>query len=524
MTVPGHRRLRRLELIGVAETSGPLTGHRKPRRLELLGIVDAAEPTQLRGEVKATARVEARPARGRSRKATALAVPRAEAAPALGRSRKGEATATPRVEARPVLRPGWAAGMETAFDFVGDRAFDMSAGVRPLAEARSAGLIAISRASESWVRSASGLWSSVAAAALARSDRGLQLEESRTNYIRNSAMQGAVVGVLGAGGALPTNWVVGVAPEGLSLEVVGLGQEDGLDYIDLRYSGVHSTGNPTFYMEAHSQAVASKGQVWTFSMFVRLVAGSTSGITCNASYTENTGNTVRTSGSAPFVPGPEVQRVSLSRAVSNELTTSVRPRPIFSIPGGATVDFTLRISAPQIELGAHASSPIRTTSGAVTRAADVVTVPGLHADLTQGSMCIEWHEELGATGALRMLWTARASAGHLVRATINADGCPELRVLTASSSVAVITATNPVVAGNTYRMAARWIQDDVAAVFSPSLRASLARDTVAAMPTGLATGWLGENGAGSAQLNGLIRRFGGAERALGSAELEALVA
>lgn len=50
--------------------------------------------------------------------------------------------------------------------------------------------------------------------------RGLLLEETRTNSVRNPRAEGATPGVVGAGGVLPTNWAVG-ALAGLTATVVG---------------------------------------------------------------------------------------------------------------------------------------------------------------------------------------------------------------------------------------------------------------------------------------------------------------
>ena len=68
-------------------------------------------------------------------------------------------------------------------------------------------------------------------------NKGVLIEESRTNSIRNStASNGAVAGVVGSGGSLPTNWIKDVGT-GITWNVLGTGIEYGVDYVDVRFSG-----------------------------------------------------------------------------------------------------------------------------------------------------------------------------------------------------------------------------------------------------------------------------------------------
>jgi len=62
----------------------------------------------------------------------------------------------------------------------------------------------------------------------------LLLEPQRTNSIRNSSMVGAVAG---SPGTLPTNWTRQNS-SGLTQTVVGVGVENGLQYVDINLSGI----------------------------------------------------------------------------------------------------------------------------------------------------------------------------------------------------------------------------------------------------------------------------------------------
>jgi hypothetical protein len=76
---------------------------------------------------------------------------------------------------------------------------------------------------------------------------------------------------------------------------------------------------------------------------------------------------------SPISYTSSLQRYSFSNTNSNVLTAFVVPEVRVSITSGATYDFTIRIAAPQMELGAYATTFIPTTTAAVTRLADVFT-------------------------------------------------------------------------------------------------------------------------------------------------------
>ena len=69
--------------------------------------------------------------------------------------------------------------------------------------------------------------------------KGLLIEETSTNEIRNPRCEGAVAGTPGT---LPTNWLV-VAGGGVTTEVVGSGTEDGWPYLEFRISGTPPTSS-----------------------------------------------------------------------------------------------------------------------------------------------------------------------------------------------------------------------------------------------------------------------------------------
>jgi hypothetical protein len=193
-------------------------------------------------------------------------------------------------------------------------------------------------------------------------------------------MQGAAAGTPGT---LPTNWQKG-EQVGMAFSVIGTGTENGVDYIDVRWSGT-ATGTTvsSVQFEQNTGIAASNGQAWAASTYVKLVSGSVSGISLirigwnerSASTTLTTkysnGLTVATSGALTTCRQSHVATNNGGATVANVL-----PLIILSPTNGATIDATFRIGLPQMELGALATSVIKTTNAAVTRNADLATMTG----------------------------------------------------------------------------------------------------------------------------------------------------
>lgn len=239
--------------------------------------------------------------------------------------------------------------------------------------------ISTSRASVKQVVDSNGNWSQVAANVTAISNLGRSTEEARTNSIRNNTMVGAVAGTPGTA---PTNWTLLQPGSGISAAIIAVGTSQGIDYIDIAVSGTSSgviaTTTQLLAMESPTQIAALTAQTWSQSGFMAIVSGTLGG-TLSQSLTE------RTSGGAlvvdhPASITPSASLTSISQIITlngGATTAAIQPNLRWGVGSGVAVNFTLRIGWPQLELGASVTSPIKTTAGAATRAADVTTLSGL---------------------------------------------------------------------------------------------------------------------------------------------------
>ena len=210
-------------------------------------------------------------------------------------------------------------------------------------------------------------------------DKGLLIEEQRTNSIRNNMMVGAVAGTPGT---LPTNW--GRVLGGITQTVVGTGVENGITYIDVRFNGTTTGTSLGVRFESNVFVATAPGQTWAASVFCRLVGGSTSNISTvtlhvqglNASGTSNTDSYSKSLMSVLNVSSLAQTRTSAVFTFADATTAFSRPQVAMSFVVGAAIDITLRIGMPQFEQGAFATSTIPTSGAVATRSMDVAVMTG----------------------------------------------------------------------------------------------------------------------------------------------------
>jgi hypothetical protein len=260
---------------------------------------------------------------------------------------------------------------------------------------------------------------------------GLLVEEQRTNSIRNNTMVGAVAGTPGT---LPTNWIGNTTANGVTREVIGTGLENGIAYLDVKYSGTPTSSFNIFISsETGNQIVAANGQAWTGSAYIKLAGGSVANI---ANLTLITAG--RDSGGAgiagqffqaSFSPTSSNllnQRVVSTFTFSSASVAYVRSQVSFDVTSGNAIDITLRIGLPQLEQGAFATSVIPTSGTAVTRSADVASI--------SGSNFSAWYRQDAFTAYVDARLLSKTTAGSKPLFTVS-DGTATNRIVLYNSTL-----------------------------------------------------------------------------------------
>jgi hypothetical protein len=202
--------------------------------------------------------------------------------------------------------------------------------------------------------------------------------------------------VAGTPGTLPTNWAVASSATGPTREIVGVGIENGINYIDIRYSGTStSTGALQISAETTTGVAALTGQSWSVSSYVKLANGTLPGAVNWVWLERDSGGAALVFGiaslGAPTTVSLNTQRYTNTRTLSGGASVAfVTARIDVTIPNATAIDFTLRIGLPQLEQGAFSTSAIPTTTAAATRAADVAVMTGANFsnwyNQTEGSL------------------------------------------------------------------------------------------------------------------------------------------
>lgn len=176
-----------------------------------------------------------------------------------------------------------------------------------------------------------------------------------TNAIRNSILLGAIPGTFGSGGSLWTN--SGSNFGTIPCDIVGTGFDVSTRhfYVDLRFHGTPPVSGQTFLNVDIDIAAPITVAAWTASMYWSIVAGATTNIgQFVLSMDGNSTGSFQTFGTPTSTP----TLISATGTFAGGNTTS----EVYFILQGFTadaahpIDITLRIQAPQLELGSSVTS------------------------------------------------------------------------------------------------------------------------------------------------------------------------
>ncbi len=284
----------------------------------------------------------------------------------------------------------------------------------------------------------------------------LLLEPQRTNSLRNSTMQGAST----SPSTLPTNWTTATA--GLTQTVVGIGTENGLPYIDVQFSGTATATSSQIRFETTTQIVASNGQTWTSSFWVKEIAAPSpaNSLANILSERDSLGANLATNIQTITISSTLTRNI-FTRTNTNASTARINNAINAFVTIGNTYDFTIRIAAAQVELGAYATTWIDTTNAAATRLVDTFTRNNIYTNGLISASGGTWYVELrNNVGYTRDTFTVglfisdttnitsnniniRNGGGGAVRLSIN-------KVIAGVSTALYMTTTN------TVKLAIKW--------------------------------------------------------------------
>ena len=223
---------------------------------------------------------------------------------------------------------------------------------------------------------------------LTQNSLGILIEEQRTNSVQNSTMVGAST----SPSTFPTTWTSG-AVSGLTHTIVATGTlPNGMAYVDIRVNGTATAASQGILDPMLNNAQAgSNGQTWTASGYFALVGGawpsSANGIILlivgrNSSQTgvESSATNFKTT-----VTDSTLRRVTGTYTLTQATVAYAQYALRYATVLNEVIDFTIRVAAPQFELGGNASSFIPTSTVAVTRAADLISKTGIASMVTRAT-------------------------------------------------------------------------------------------------------------------------------------------
>jgi hypothetical protein len=281
--------------------------------------------------------------------------------------------------------------------------------------------------------------------------------------------------VAGSPGTLPTNWANVNA--GLTRTFVGVGTENGLPYVDVRFNGTASATNLSLRFEGNTQVAASNGQTWTNATYIKRVAGDVLTGVLGFSLRDSGGGSIA-NVTSNITLSQTLQRFSVTQTISAPTTAFIIPLFDFNVNIGQTYDFTIRIAAPQMELGAYATTWVPTTTAAVTRIADAASKTGISSLIgqTEGTVFVDLNLDARASFSYFVIAPNVASSITYIGIGITHNAL-QAEVINSGIQVAIVSSNT---ATGRFKLAFAYKQNDFAFYVNGTL---VGTDTSGTVPT-----------------------------------------
>lgn len=325
---------------------------------------------------------------------------------------------------------------------------------------------------------------------------GLLVEEAQNNPIRNSIASGAIAGTPGT---IPTNWLITYSVNNITREIVGVGIEDGIEYIDVKYSGVPSTnGGLGIFGDQSTQVPAIATETWTGSFFLRLVGGSWTNASPNLWMIE------RDSGGAvvgippnkfiiPTSAALRTQRYYQTHTLVEASAAYITCRFQVDYTSGNEINYTIRVGLPQLIESACICTPIKTSAGAITRAVEIATITNPTALIDQ-CWIVKGRTPITNGVVKNVIFQEDDETANNYRAIYYLSG--RMYAVAVSGGVTQASLDLGAVANNTnFSIAVRWADDDFAASINGG---AIVADVSGTNPTGLTVARIGTDESSNA--------------------------
>jgi len=360
----------------------------------------------------------------------------------------------------PILftKPWYFLGSALDLDFQNNRA---AVGSAPAGTATSQ--LTLTRTTVGYAQSNSGVWQSFASGAFRITDKGLLVEEARTNSaLWSRDMTNAAWVKVNMTAALTATGIDGTVSSASTLTA--------------------TAGNATVL-----QTITSISQADTYSVWLMRVSGS---------------GVVNIS-----LDGVAWTPVAITTTWTRFSITSTLLNPNLGIQIVTNGD-VIAADFNQAELAqSFATSPILTTTVAVTRNSDQITVTNFGlTNFIAGTWYAEWQELEGPTSIDHYIFSQNGSAGNAITARISTSNVGREVVQSASATTASSTTSGTVVRGTVYRNAMSYQSTGYAFAWSAALNAAVQTSGAAAVPVGNVVS-LEVGKQTSVYLNGILRRL-----------------